>query len=129
MQGLRIDVKDEKTIISYIDNGNKIFTFDSPIGDKYCAKNKYSIHAGSDWFSYILWCLHSISYVDRIPERFYLVTNNNSVWYSSILNLQSYAQFYIKTLSNTGKPHVIIDNSNISKKDERYQKAISQFKI
>lgn len=129
MQAIRIEVKEGGTYITYIDNGNKIFSYNSPVGDEYCKNKKYSKVAASDWFSYVEWCLLSISYVDRIPDRFYLVTCHNSIWYSSILNMQSYAQFYIKSLSNANKPHVIIDSSNRTQKDERYQKAISQFKI
>ncbi|MDQ5957357.1 MAG: hypothetical protein QG614_332 [Patescibacteria group bacterium] len=129
MQSIKIEVLENKTTVSYVDNGNKIFSYDSPVGDDYCHDRKYSKHASTDWFSYIEWCLLSISYVDRIPDRFYLFVNNNAIWYSSILNMQSYAQFYIKNLSGSNKPHVIIESSNRTKKDERYQKTISQFKI
>lgn len=129
MQALRIEVDRNKTKIVYIDNGNKIFSHESPIGDEYNKLRKYNKHAGSDWASYIMWCLQCISYVDRIPERIYLSAADNSVWYSSVLNMQSYAQFFIKNISDAGKPYVIIEDNNSSQKDERYKKAISKFKI
>ena len=129
MQAIRILVQEDKTKISYIDNGSVIFSYESNIGDEYNRVRKYSKHAGSDWVSYALWCMQCISYVDRIPDKIYLEVDGNSVWYSSVLSMQSYSQFYIKNISGSVKPYVIIESNNSSQKNARYQKTIAQFKI
>ncbi len=130
MQAIRIVVENNKTTIKYIDNGGVVFSYDSIIGDEYNRLRKYSRHAGSDWMSYVLWCMQCISYVDRIPVNIYLeVVGNQSVWYSSILTMQSYSQFYIKGPSGSIKPCVIIESNNSSQKNERYQSTLSKFKI
>ncbi len=129
MQSIRIEIKQHETTFIYIDNGNKIFSYDFKIGDDYCRERNYSKLSGLDWWSYVLWCIHTISYIDRVPDKIYLSASSNGAWYAGVLSMQSYTQFYIKTLSNSTKPHVIIDNNNSSKKDARYQKTIAQFKI
>ena len=129
MQAIRIIVKESNTKINYIDNGSVIFSYDSPIGDEYVRGRKYSKHAGSDWASYVMWCMQSISYIDPVPDKIYLEVENNGIWYSTVLGMQSYAQFYIKNINVGGAPYVIIESNNSTQKDERYKKTISKFKI
>ena len=120
---LRIEVKDNVTDITYIDNGMKMFEFTSPSGDIEISKNKFSESVANNWFSYIIWCLHSISYIDRIPTEMRVLCKDNAVWFSSIINRHSYAQFY----TNSQKVHVIIET--LDNNYERRQKTISKFKI
>ncbi len=123
MNTLRIEVHNDKTNILYISEGTKIFSYTSPIGESHIVENNFSEKIAKDWMSYIVWCLHTISYVDRIPSEFLVSVFDNSLWYSNILNRHSYAQFYIKM----SKPYVIIENNITSY--ERRKKAFPQFKI
>ncbi len=123
MNSLRIEVLEDKTNIDYIDNYTKLFSFSYNIGQDYILKHNFNKKAGNDWISYIVWCLHAISYVDDVPENFSVVVLDNALWYENILNEYSYTQFYIKNK----KPCVIIE-SNISQY-ERRKKTFSQFKI
>ncbi len=120
---LRIEVKDEETDILYIDNGTKMFTYSSPIGYEYIVKNKFSEKSANDWFSYIMWCLHSISYIDRIPTEIRVLCKDNGTWFSGILKRHSYTQFF----TNDKAVHVIIET--LDNNYERRQKTLSKFKI
>jgi hypothetical protein len=124
MQNLRIEVLKDGTHITYIDNGTKMFSYVSPIGSIHISKNNFDEKAASDWMSYVIWCMHIVTHADPAPENFILVTDGQSIWYSSILSRYSYTQFYVKNK----KPYVIIQ-SNISTEYERHKKTISQFKI
>jgi hypothetical protein len=127
MQSILIDVNEEGTVITYVDGGNVLFDYTSPIGLEVIRKRGFSISVANDWLSYILWCMHAISYVDRIPDLINLKVSESSMWFKTILESYSYAQFYIKTKSSTLKPHVIIQDKDISY--ARHQKTFSEFKI
>ena len=120
---LRIEVLKDKTNIIYIDNGNRLFEYSSKIGEEEIIKNNFNEKIANDWMGYIIWCLESISYVDRVPEEFLLLVNDNSTWYKSVLSRYSYTQFFIKNK----KPHVIIEGDIHNY--ERHKKVFSQFKI
>lgn len=122
-QTLRIEVLKDKTNIIYIDNGTRIFEYSSPIGEDIILKNNFEEKVANDWMSHIIWCLESISYVDRIPSEFFLLVPDNSTWYKSVLNRYGYTQFYIKNK----KPYVIIETD--INNYERHKKVFSQFKI
>jgi hypothetical protein len=123
MDTLRIEVHNDKTNIIYISNGTKMFSFTSPIGESHIVSANFSEKIAKDWMSYVIWCLHTISYVDRVPADFLVNVFDHSLWYSNVLSRYSYSQFYIKNK----KPYVIIEN-NITTY-ERRKKAFPQFKI
>lgn len=120
---LRITIKNKETHVSYIDEGTKMFEYSSVIGSDYVESKNFSEEAANTWLSYILWCMHSISYIDRIPTNIILVCENNAMWYSSVLERYSYAQFF----TNKKKISVILE-SNI-KNYGRHKETISKFAI
>lgn len=120
---LRIEVEKDCTNIIYIDNGTRMFSFSSPVGIDEINKNKYNENIASTWFSYILWCLHSISYIDPIPTTWNLCARENEIWFSSIIERYNYTQFYTRGK----KVRVIICKSQ--EHYERHQKTIAKFKI
>lgn len=120
---LRIDVKNTETHVTYIDEGTKMFEYISIIGSDYVEGKKFSEESANTWLSYVLWCMHSISYIDRIPTNIILVCENNAMWYSSVLERYSYAQFF----TNKKKISVILE-SNI-KNYGRHKETISKFAI
>ncbi len=120
---LRITIKNKETHVSYIDEGTKMFEYSSVVGSDYVESKNFSEEAANTWLSYILWCMHSISYIDRIPTNIILVCENNAMWYSSVLERYSYAQFF----TNKKKISVILE-SNI-KNYGRHKETISKFAI
>lgn len=120
---LRITIKNKETHVSYIDEGTKMFEYSSVVGSDYVESKNFSEEAANTWLSYILWCMHSISYIDRIPTNIILVCENNAMWYSSVLERYSYAQFF----TNKEKISVILE-SNI-KNYGRHKETISKFAI
>jgi hypothetical protein len=120
---LRITIKKKETHVSYIDEGTKMFEYSSIIGAEYVEGKNFNEEVANTWLSYILWCMHSISYIDRIPTNIILICEDNAMWYSSVLERYSYAQFF----TNKKKISVIIE-SNI-KNYERHKETISKFTI
>jgi len=120
---LRITVNEKDTHIIYIDQGTKMFEYNSNIGAKYVKDKNYNKESANTWFSYVLWCMHSISYVDRIPTKIILICGENSIWYSELLSRYSYAQFF----TDKKKISVIIE-TNIQSY-ERHKETISKFAI
>ncbi len=120
---LRIEVQKDKTNIIYIDNGTRLFEYVSNVGEEKIIQNNFGEKVANDWMGYIIWCLESLSYVDRIPDEFLLIVSDNATWYKSVLNRYSYAQFFIKNK----KPYVIIETDIYN--HERHKKVFSQFKI
>lgn len=124
---LKIEILIDKTKIQYIDNGESVFAIESPIGYLYLEERSWDNFSGKKWFSYILWALHSISYIDRIPTRFIVDTVKNSYFFIMILQSYKYVEFF----TFNKNIHVIIgeDKDFNNTKHARYKKTISNFKV
>jgi hypothetical protein len=120
---LTLIVSDGSTDIEYIDNGVKMFEYTSPIGIKHVTNGHLSESAANDWFSYVLWSLHSISYIERIPTTVYIKVAEHQVWFQSIIERYSYAQFFT---DKSKVRAIILDNSQTY---GRHQKTLSKFSI
>lgn len=120
---LTVIVNNDSTDIEYIDNGVKLFEYRSPVGLNIVNTKKLSESVANDWFSYILWSLHSISYIERIPNTVYIKVEDHQIWFQSIIERYSYAQFF----TNNNKVRAIILDNNPSY--GRHQKTISKFSI
>lgn len=120
---LTLIVDNNKTDIEYIDNGVKMFEYESPIGLDHATKNNLSESAANDWFSYVLWSLHSISYIERIPTTIYIRVAEHQVWFQSIIERYSYAQFFT---DKSKVRAIILDNSQTY---GRHQKTLAKFSI
>lgn len=120
---LTVIVNNDSTDIEYIDNGVKLFEYRSPVGLNIVNMKKLSESVANDWFSYILWSLHSISYIERIPNTVYIKVEDHQIWFQSIIERYSYAQFF----TNNNKVRAIILDNNPSY--GRHQKTISKFSI
>jgi hypothetical protein len=120
---LTVTVNNDSTDIEYIDNGVKLFEYRSPVGLHIVNTKKLSESVANDWFSYILWSLHSISYIERIPNTVYIKVEDHQIWFQSIIERYSYAQFF----TNNNKVRAIILDNNPSY--GRHQKTISKFSI
>ncbi len=120
---LTLSIEKDRTHIEYIDNGIKMFEYTSPIGLDEINKRNLSESAANDWFSYVLWSLHSISYIERIPTTVYVRVAENQIWFQSIIERYGYAQFF----TNKNKVRaIILDNTpNYG----RYQKTLSKFSV
>ena len=121
---LRINVLDHHTEIEYIEGGDKLFSYKYDIGHQHIDEQLWSLNSGKNWFAYILWVLHNISYTSRIPTNFILHSGNNVFFFKNIIDIHSYNEFFL----DNSKIYVTIhtqDNVNY----ERYKKTISQFKI
>lgn len=133
MQSLIIDVHNDKTQISFVDNGQTIYTFNSPLGHTHLKQNNFSKSSARDWYSYVVWVLQNISYLDRVPGIFYVKIYENDLFYKTVVQTYTYAQFFIKNKDNSNKPHVIIEYKEDSGEHflsyARYKKTISQFKV
>ena len=82
---LTLSIEKDRTHIEYIDNGIKMFEYISPIGLDEINKRNLSESVANDWFSYVLWSLHSISYIERIPTTVYVRVAENQIWFQSII--------------------------------------------
>lgn len=124
---LRIEVHNDKTNIKYLDNGEIIFAFEYKIGINDFLKSDWDYFTGKRWLSYVLWSLHSISYIERIPTTFILNTKINGYYFSSLLNNYKYVEFF----TFNKNIHVILneDKDYNNLKHARYQKTFSQFKV
>lgn len=120
---LTLIVNKDSTDIEYIDNGVKMFEYTSPVGLAHVSAQHLSESAANDWFSYVLWSLHSISYVERIPTTIYIKVPEHQVWFQSIVERYSYAQFFT---SESRVRAIILDNQETY---GRHQKTISKFSI
>ena len=126
LQSINIKLFDDKTIYSYIDNGNKIYEVSGPIGYLQLSKNKYSSEVKDNWLSYIMWLKHIISYVDNVPTTYYLDVNENSIWFKSAVNnftINSYNNFFVK---NKEVCVIIIENNSYY---ERHKKILANFQF
>lgn len=153
---LDIKVYKDKTKIDYFNNDVLSFSHQYPIGTDHISVSLVSDIVMSDWISGVVYTLHNISLVDRVPTQVFITTEKyGTVFEKFIRHPVTYSQFYIEP-TNTGKGvHVIIKKinylnsnsliedaekveSNLSKNNpankkdkiyERYTKTISQFKI
>jgi hypothetical protein len=124
---LKIEIFKDETKLNYIDNGRVVFSFKYPIGLSHFDKNNWDNFFAKRWHSYILWTLHSISYMDRIPIKFIVSSSNNVYFFVMILKSYKYVEFF----TFNKNIHVIIseDKDFINTKHARYKKAVSSFKV
>ena len=149
---LDIKVFNENTVVNYWNNNTLVYSHKFDIGILKIEKKLVSEIAISDWVSGIIYTLHNISLLDRVPTFIYLETEKyGSVFEKVLKNKNTYSQFYIENAKHGKGVHVIIKKINFaninsrgdifslhsnleseknkSKSYERYTKAISKFKI
>lgn len=149
---LDIKVFNENTVVNYWNNNTLVYSHKFDIGILKIEKKLVSEIVISDWVSGIIYALHNISLLDRVPTFIYLETEKyGSVFEKVLKNKNTYSQFYIENAKHGKGVHVIIKKINFaninsrgdifslhsnleseknkSKSYERYTKAISKFKI
>lgn len=150
---LDIKVFNENTVVNYWNNNTLVYSHKFDIGISKIEKNLVSEIVISDWVSGIIYALHNISLLDRVPTFIYLETEKYGTVFEKVLkNKNTYSQFYIENANHGKGVHVIIkkinfaninsrgdglnthlnleeNSQNKSKSYERYTKAISKFKI
>ncbi|MBP9765914.1 MAG: hypothetical protein KBD12_01615 [Candidatus Pacebacteria bacterium] len=150
---LDIKVFKEHTLVNYWNRDVLSYSHKFDVAISKIEENLVSEIILSNWISGIIYALHNISLIDRVPTFIYLETEKyGSVFEKALKNKNTYSQFYIENASHGKGVHVIIkkistaninsrkdefnlhlsleDNSNNkSKSYERYTKAISKFRI
>lgn len=151
---LDVIVLDDKTIIKYWNDDNLSFVHEHKIGLTDIEDRLVNEEVMSDWISGVVYSLHNISLLDRVPTFIYLSSPKyGTVFEKYILHPSTYSQFYIERDENGKGVRVIIKKinsaninshrgesvldknleknifNNQSKSYERYTKAISQFKV
>ncbi len=149
---LDIKVFNDHTIVNYWNNNVLCYSHKYTSGIVEIEKNLVSEIVVSNWVSGVVYALHNISLIDRVPTFIYLETEKyGSVFEKVLKNKNTYSQFYIENTSHGKGVHVIIkkinftninsrddgfnshlnleEGKNKSKSYEGYTKAISKFKI
>ena len=150
---LDIKVFNDHTIVNYWNNNTLVYSHKFNIGISKIENNLVSEIVVSDWVSGVVYALHNISLLDRVPTFIYLETEKyGSVFEKALKNKNTYSQFYIENAKHGKGVHVIIkkinlaninsrndvfnshlnlekESKNKSKSYEGYTKAISKFKI
>ena len=150
---LDIKVFNDHTIVNYWSDDVLCYSHKFGTGISKIEHDLVSEIILSDWQSGILYTLHNISLLDRVPTFIYLETEKYGNVFEKILkNKNTYSQFYIENAKHGRGVHVIIkkinfaninskndgldlhlnleeSSKNKSKSYERYTKAISKFKI
>lgn len=152
---LDIEVLDDKTLIKYWNQDNLSFIHEHNIGLKDIEDKYVNEHIMSDWINGLIYTLHNISLLDRVPTFIYLYSPKyGTVFEKYILHPSTYSQFYIERdeygkgvrviikkinsaniNSHLGEStiHKKLEDKNIlnskNKSYERYTKTISQFKV
>lgn len=150
---LDIKVFDEYTVVNYWNNNTLLYSHKFNIGINKVEKNLVSEFILSDWVSGVIYALHNISLLDRVPTFIYLETEKYGTVFEKFLKSKNtYSQFYIENTKHGKGVHVIIKKinyaninsrgddfglrksletkeTNKSKSYERYTKTISKFKI
>lgn len=151
---LDIKVFDDKTIVQYWSDDALSLSHEYTIGLDKISKELVSEIVMSDWVSGVIYTLHNISLLDRVPTFIYLSTERyGGIFEKFLKHPNTYSQFYIETSDKGKGVHVIIkkinyaninsylesstahknlENNNLNKNSksyERYTKTISKFKI
>jgi hypothetical protein len=150
---LDIKVFNDHTVVNYWNNNTLVYSHKFDIGILKIETNLVSEIILSDWISGIIYALHNISLLDRVPTFIYIETEKyGSVFEKVLKNKNTYSQFYIENAKHGKGVHVIIKKINFaninsreesfnsrlsleekgknkSKSYEGYTKAISKFKI
>ncbi len=150
---LDIKVFNDNTVVNYWNDNTLVYSHKFDIGISKIEKKLVSEIILSDWVTGIIYALHNISLLDRVPTFIYLETEKyGSVFEKVLKNKKTYSQFYIENAKHGKGVHVIIkkinlaninsrndsfdlllnlekESKNKSKSYERYTKAISKFKI
>ena len=150
---LDIKVFNDHTIVNYWNDNVLCYSHKFDIGISKIERKLVSEIILSNWVSGVVYALHNISLLDRVPTFIYLETEKyGSVFEKVLKNKNTYSQFYIENANHGKGVHVIIkkinfaninsrndgfnlhlnleeESKNKSKSYERYTKAISKFKI
>lgn len=124
---LNINIEENNTVVKYIFEGQNLFEYKYNKGLDFFVKSDWSLSSGKSWMSYILWSLHSISYMDRIPTKFIVNVSQNGYFFITLLENYKYVEFFTFDKGI----HVILNSEYDlnNQKHARYKKAVSQFKI
>ena len=99
---LDIKVFNDHTIVNYWNNNVLCYSHKYTSGIVEIEKNLVSEIVVSNWVSGVVYALHNISLIDRVPTFIYLETEKyGSVFEKVLKNKNTYSQFYIETVEMT----------------------------
>jgi hypothetical protein len=91
---LSISVGDESTLIQYVSDDEVLLTNAHPVGLKHIDALGLSKQASSALLDGVHFTLEHISLYDRIPTEFRLISPRYLAWLRTVIEEESYAQFY-----------------------------------
>ena len=91
---LSISVGDESTLIQYVSDNEVLLTNTHSIGLKHVDALGLNKEAASSILDGIHFTLDHISLYDRIPTEFRLISPRYITWLKTVIEEESYAQFY-----------------------------------
>lgn len=127
---LSISVGDESTLMQYVSDDKVLLMNTHPIGLKHIDAQGLGKPAASAILDGIHYTLEHISLYDRIPTEFRLISPRYIAWLKTIIESESYAQFY-----TAGVPvRVTIEHTREERKDPfsnhaGHKKTTFQFKV
>jgi hypothetical protein len=125
---LFISVSENGTLVNYVSEGHTIVTHLHPYGYKDMENDGLGVVSASKLKDGIIYVLEFISLHDRIPTEFKLATSKHSSFIKTIIEKESYSQFFTK-----GFP-INVTIENINKKDNsfsygRHSQTLQKFKV
>lgn len=123
---LSIQILDDNTLFDYISSGEKIFSYNHPVGMKHVEAHALNNIAESKLADGVIHTMSQISLYDRIPTTIKVSVYKYSPWFKKVFENISYAQFYTggKTV------RVILDDINQAPQSyARHTKTFQSFKI
>lgn len=123
---LSIIVLDDNTFFDYVSSGEKIFSYNHPVGMKHVEAHALNHIAESKLADGVIHTMYQISTYERIPTKIIVSVNKYSPWFKKVFENVSYAQFYTGDKS----VRVILDDINkVPQSYARHTKTFKSFKI
>lgn len=123
---LAIRILDDNSFFDYMSGGEKIFSYNHPIGMKHIEAHALNHIAESKLVDGVLHAMSQISLYERIPTTLKVSAYKYTPWFKKVFENVSYAQFY------TGEKtvRVILDDINHAPQSyARHTKTLQSFKI